>query len=125
MGIRASGFKKPDPVLLLKEINRNFDGTGNNLKKPSWGSVNSDMERFCTPNYSDGIGKMWEQKPNVREVSNLIGAVDGPLVEDINGANLLHPLFGQFIDHDITLTSTNREDPAPIKVPMCDLKFDF
>ena len=57
-------------------------------------------------------------------MSNLIGSVECNLTEDQSGANLLLPIYGQFVDHDITSTSTNKDDPAPIKVPMCDVKFD-
>lgn len=32
-----------DFLVKLKEINRNLNGTENNLKNPKWGSVNSDL----------------------------------------------------------------------------------
>ena len=60
----------------------------------------------------------------MREISNLIWSIDGKLPEDKNNLNLLFPIFGQFVDHDITLSVSGRDEPAPVKVPMCDEHFD-
>jgi hypothetical protein len=53
---------------------------------------------------------MWTQKPNIRLVSNVISSIDDcDLKIDKNGINLLLPIYGQFIDHDITLTVSGQE----------------
>lgn len=83
------------------------------------------MERLCDPNYADGISKMWEQKPNVRLVNKIIAEVaDTDITKDKNGINALFPIFGQFLDHDITMTPSGKDESVPIKIPQCDLHFD-
>ena len=41
------------PVCLLTKY-RTYDGTCNNLRKPSWGSSLTPMERLASPEYGDG-----------------------------------------------------------------------
>jgi len=58
---------------LLKFINRNFDGTGNNPNYPLWGSKSIDLQRLVNPNYLDNISLPWPNKPIARIVSNMVG----------------------------------------------------
>jgi hypothetical protein len=43
--------KLSDDIINLRSIQRNFNGTRNNLKNPNWGSKGSDLLRLCHPNY--------------------------------------------------------------------------
>ncbi|MBR9920720.1 MAG: hypothetical protein GYB31_07750 [Bacteroidetes bacterium] len=121
------------PVLLLflasslfAQENRTVDGTGNNVANPDWGAANSQFIRVAPPNYGDGVstlgGPGW---PNPRYVSNEIFAQTG-LLNDPLGLSDYCWVFGQFIDHDITLAA---DDATPgsyvyIQVPQGDPWFD-
>jgi hypothetical protein len=37
---------------------------------------------------------------------------------------MMFPIWGQFLDHDIDLTSFADTEPVPIPVPLCDRFFD-
>jgi hypothetical protein len=47
-------------ILSLRNIRRNFDGSQNNQNNPQWGAENTNIKRLCTPNYQDGVSKVWE-----------------------------------------------------------------
>ncbi len=91
-------------VLTLKFINRNYDGTENNKKNPFWGAKATGFKRLCKPNYEDGLSVMLKQKPNPRIVSNSVGGISDPIPANKIGMNMLWTTWGQFLDHDMTLT---------------------
>ena len=111
---------------LFAQEYRTFDGTGNNISNPDWGAANAQFLRVAPENYSDGVsalgGPGW---PNPRVISNELFAQTG-LVSDPLGLSDYCWVFGQFIDHDITLAPDNQ---APgsfvyIQVPAGDPWFD-
>ncbi len=57
-------------------------------------------------------------------MSNAVGQIEGQLIEERVGANMLHTLWGQLVDHDITLVTTTEDDPLPIIIPKCDAFMD-
>lgn len=101
-----------------------LDGSGNNLENPDWGSVDQVFERWTSPEYADGVstpaGADWA---SAREVSNIVNASTGE-VENSDGLSDLTWLFGQFIDHDITLTAHGDGELMDIEVPEGDPHFD-
>ncbi|MEM8732658.1 MAG: peroxidase family protein [Planctomycetota bacterium] len=108
-----------------------IDGTGNNLENPELGSTGEALSRWVANEYEDGLGTpAHEDWASAREVSNIVNSVptdeDGqPLsIENSDGLSDLTWLFGQFLDHDITLTGEGHDESFEIEVPTGDPFFD-
>jgi peroxidase len=112
------------PVTTAKP--RSYDGTGNNLAHPEWGSTDEQLLRAAEADYADGIATpAGEDRPSAREISNALVA---QLEEEPNDRNLSAFIYvwGQFIDHDMDLTeppATGRE-AFNVAVPSGDEYFD-
>jgi hypothetical protein len=93
---------------------RSISGAFNNLANPSWGQAGTDLLRVSPVAYADGISA--PSAPNdlsPREISNNLNNQSNPI---FSGADNLGPpqskslsdfayLWGQFIDHDMDLTT--------------------
>lgn len=101
-----------------------LDGSGNNREHPEWGSVGQMFARWVEPNYGDGLsdpaGYDWA---SAREISNIVNASPGD-IPNAAGLSDMAWLFGQFIDHDITLSKGGSVEPMDIPVPSGDPHFD-
>lgn len=99
--------------------NRSIDGSGNNLTNSVWGAANTPMFRELPAEYgsSDPKNAMGGQnRPTPRLISNTLS--DEP--EDVQNARDLSGLtyiWGQFLDHDITLSPTGATESVPITLP--------
>jgi peroxidase len=97
---------------------RTYDGTSNNLSldKKAWGSANIPLVREMPAVYGPNNSLNGTSRPSPRAVSNLI--VDEP-VTIFNARNLstVVYLWGQFLDHEITLTPTGTTESVPIQLP--------
>ncbi len=102
---------------------RSIDGTGNNLSNPIWGAADTELLRVAPADYpGDGSGSTIlgsADRANPRTISNT-------LFTQTTAAPSAHGLtagvwqWGQFLDHDITLTTTNPFDSATVMVPSGD-----
>ncbi len=101
---------------------RTIDGTDNNLTHTGWGGAHSELLRLTDVTYTDGIGAMITS-PNARSVSNTVGVQTAPV--DANPLNLSSMFWqwGQFLDHDLSLTGVNASEPHLIAVPDGDRFF--
>ncbi|MBI1248442.1 peroxidase [bacterium] len=103
---------------------RTIDGTGNNLIDPSLGSTDETFVRYVDAEYTDGISEpAGEDRASAREVSNNVMTQDESVVNDRFLTDFVWT-WGQFIDHDITLTNTDPTESLPIDVPTGDPYFD-
>ncbi|MCH8829069.1 MAG: peroxidase, partial [Planctomycetes bacterium] len=81
--------------------------------------------RLTSVEYADGISTpAGEDRPSAREVSNAVADQDGSVLNTRYLTDLTW-VWGQFVDHDIDLT-TNADpaEPLPIPVPTGDPFFD-
>ncbi len=102
-----------------------IDGTGNNLVQSEWGSTGEDLLRLAKPEYGDGVSTpAGSDRPNAREISNVLA--DQGDADIISGRDMSAFVYawGQFIDHDISLTPTSNTEPFNIAVPKGDPYFD-
>lgn len=107
----------------FSQENRTIDGSNNNLQNPDWGAAHTQLKRFTTLSYADGIEAPGGiSRPNPRVISNALFAQDSLLNEPMNLSDFVW-VFGQFIDHDISLTGDSHEN-AIIPVPVGDPWFD-
>lgn len=89
---------------------RTFDGTCNNLRHPSWGMASSCFERLVDPDYADGtadkrVAMSGNELPLPRRLSLEIHShIDNPT----DYVNHMFMVWGQFLDHDISLTPLSR-----------------
>jgi len=113
------------PATFAFEI-RTIDGTNNNVENPTWGSANSQLLRYVNPDYEDGLTQpSGADRPNAREISNTVAAQGNLLIYNQKHASNFIWQWGQFIDHDITLSDEARPaEPFPINVPTGDPYFD-
>ncbi len=102
---------------------RAFDGRGNNVSNPAWGSAGVALLKKAADAYADGVSTPAEGRPNARTVSNLVAAQDGSVPHALQGSDIVWQ-WGQFIDHDITLSLDNTDEAFPIAVPSGDSVFD-
>ena len=91
---------------------------------PTDNQSKSELIRIAPADYGDGKGSLsGADRPGAREISNTVSKQDGNTVNQ-KGASDLFWGWGQFLDHDITLTETNKHDSANIPVPKGDAKLD-
>ena len=113
------------PAVLPAEY-RTIDGTGNNLVHPEWGSTGIPLLRMHPAAYpGDGSGNeilAMPEYPNPRTISNTIADQAGQLTPNVNGMTDMVWQWGQFLDHDISLTDNHPSNgTAPIPVEANDI----
>lgn len=103
---------------------RSIDGYGNNEFHPEWGTAGAEIRHLTPLSYKDGIGQpSGEDRPNPRTISNTLLTQIGEIYDNHNLTDYTW-VFGQFIDHDITLFRNSQTESAFISVPSCDPIFD-
>ncbi|MBC7967688.1 MAG: peroxidase [Fuerstia sp.] len=102
-----------------------IDGTGNNLQNPEWGSVGTDLLRLASAEYADAISSVGgEDRPSARLISNTVSdSADQDIISDRMLSAMIYA-WGQFIDHDMTLTESGSTERMSISVPTGDPSFD-
>lgn len=118
-------WRVEDLVPGLASEYRSIDGTGNNLDNDQMGSTNEQLLRISAADYADGISTpAGENRPSARTISNEVVASSGPK-PNARGLTDMTWLWGQFLDHDISLTEpTEPHEPFDIEVPSGDALFD-
>lgn len=107
---------------------RSIDGFLNNLNNPQWGSTHTQLQRITTIDYLDGISQpAGQDRLNPREISNILFDQNFRLDDKLALSDFVW-VFGQFIDHDITLVenfdpATNPEEAYMIFPPVGDPYF--
>ncbi len=121
-GLMIAGVLGLAGVAGAQDEYRSFDGWGNNLSHPDWGQAVSQMLRGPSgAHYADGIGEMVERE-NPRVSSNLISAQTRPS-GNARGLSSMAWLWGQFVDHDLSLTVPHPNQFDPIIPPADDPVF--
>ncbi len=105
-------------------VDRTIDGRMNNPFNPNWGAAGSKVVIKTPLAYLDGISQpSGTDRPNPRVISNEIFAQttahDDPLRLSAYAWG-----WGQFIDHDITLSPDHPSEKMDISVPKFDAFFD-
>lgn len=102
-----------------------IDGTGNNVENADWGAAETELLRLTTAEYADGLSEVAsEGLPSAREVSNAVGDQETSIENDRYQTDFVW-LWGQFIDHDITLSvDADPTEEISIEVPTGDADFD-
>ena len=112
-------------MMAVAEV-RSYDGTGNNLAHPEWGSTDEQLLRRSAPAYADGVAApAGADRPSARLVSNLLSqSPAGGILNDRDWTAFVYA-WGQFLDHDLGLTETAvSREPLAISVPAGDPWFD-
>ncbi len=113
--------KSPDRSHNNRDKFRSIDGSNNNIKpqRRSWGAANSIFYRELSSNYgseNQNGALNDDNRPSAREISNLV--CDEPVTQfNTLSINTMHYFWGQFIDHDMTVTPTGETEYVPIKLP--------
>ncbi len=108
---------------LLGQV-RSYDGYGNNESNPDYGAVGTAVRLISPLTYEDEIGEPTGiDRPNPRHISNVLFTQTEPIYDEHELTDYVW-VFGQFIDHDITLIGESETEPALISVPECDAVFD-
>ncbi|HEX4373553.1 MAG TPA: peroxidase family protein, partial [Puia sp.] len=100
---------------------RSYDGTGNNVdpKKSEWGATFIPLFREMSSAFGSADLKnamSGSTRPSPRQISNAI--VDEPVTTfNSRGLSTFVYVWGQFIDHDISLTPTDTIEYVPISLP--------
>ena len=102
-----------------------FDGKGNNVANPNWGSAGTALLRTAKASYGDGISTPGgANRPNARTISNALMTQTEATESEFGLSNFVYA-WGQFIDHDIDLTtSASPREAFNINVPKGDPQFD-
>jgi peroxidase len=108
---------------VLPDEYRSIDGSGNNISNPSWGSVGTQLLRIVGEDYADGISEpAGATRNSPREISNMMATQEESFLNSLGASDFIWQ-WGQFLDHNIDLT-TETEEPLLIPVPTGDAFFD-
>jgi peroxidase len=100
---------------------RSYDGTNNNIdaQKSDWGATYIPLFRELSPQFgtSDPNNAIaGATRPSPRQISNAV--VDEPVTTfNSRGLSAFVYVWGQFIDHDMSLTPTDTIESVPIALP--------
>lgn len=106
--------------------NRTIDGTCNNLTNAitcEYGASDIPLRRLFSNAYTDGTNSMaGTNRPNPRSISNIVVDQSGDLP---SGKNLSSMVFtwGQFLDHDISVSPAGTAESADIPLPQNEQTF--
>ena len=109
----------------IREANRRIDGTNNNLLFPQWGATDIALARSLPADYDrpDRLNSMaGRNRKSARDISNQLCQQSTPIPSSKN-LNSLVFTWGQFIDHDITLSGESHTEAAPISLPTDETAF--
>ncbi len=104
---------------------RSIDGTCNNTEHPEWGAADIPLYRKIAAAYGnqDPLNQMGGQnRPGARHISNLVfdQSSSQPSREKLSSFVFT---WGQFLDHDITLTPEGHSEYEPIPLPENESNF--
>jgi peroxidase len=105
---------------------RSYDGTGNNIANPEWGSTGEQLLRVADSDYGDGISTpAGADRPSARVISNeLSDHVEEATPNDRDLSAYIY-VWGQFLDHDLSKTeAASPRERFNITVPTGDTDFD-
>ena len=108
---------------------RTINGLNNNLANPTFGEAETELLRLAPNAYADGIstptgGAINSSLPSAREISNAVSAQPS-LTPNSLGASDWVWQWGQFLDHDLSLSGgAPVAEPFDISVPTGDSFFD-
>ena len=99
---------------------RSMSGVCNNLDNPLWGKADVTHLRLLPPNFADGVSAprvsvTGSPLPSPRLISRAVHTDDG--FHD-HAVTIFLVFWGQFMDHDMSLTSETK-DPKTNKTPKC------
>lgn len=110
-------------TVMAQEV-RSFDGFKNNPVHPEWGAAHFTINYQVPLAYADQISEpSGSDRPNPRMVSNLLFSQER-LLDDVRSLSAFTWAWGQFIDHDITLTEDHPDEEFDVSVPPGDRFFD-
>ncbi len=104
---------------------RTIDGTLNNPVGINWGFAGANLRRVVPNDYADGISSpSGTNRLSARTISNLVCDQEGSIPNRRQLSSMVWQ-WGQFLDHDITLTETAEPHEAfPVLVATGDEHFD-
>jgi peroxidase len=106
---------------------RTFNGSENNMSNPTFGEAHSNLLRLAPNAYEDGIsqprGGFSSSLPSPRAISNAVSA-QSVSIPSSSGVSDWVWQWGQFLDHDLSLTPIPTDEPFNIPVPTGDPFFD-
>ncbi len=104
---------------------RSIDGTGNNLRHSEYGSAGISLVRMAGVGYADGVSApAGASRISPREISNILVAQEESILNGAGASDFVWQ-WGQFLDHDLDLTSgADPKEPFNIAVPVGDPFFD-
>ncbi|PSN17993.1 peroxidase, partial [filamentous cyanobacterium CCP5] len=99
-------------------------GSGNNLDNPDWGEAGHPLLNLAPLEYGDGYSTpAGSDRPNPRVISNALAQQD-QLTPESRGLSNWIWAWGQFLDHDLSLTPDTRDRPITIPVAAGDPYLD-
>ncbi|HEC04808.1 MAG TPA: peroxidase, partial [Thiothrix sp.] len=118
---QLQGNNNPDTP---KDDYRSFDGSKNNANSTGMGAASSEYLDIIPTDTTRDIGGTTEANlANPRAISNEVMA-QTENTENKKGLSDMFWLWGQFLDHDITLGPDKKGDHANIAIPIGDRFFD-
>lgn len=102
---------------------RPVDGTGSNVGNPDWGATNTDLLQLAPSDLGPDGEMSGSDRPNPRVISNAVAQQPGDTINDAGASDFLW-IWGQFLDHDLSLTEAGSTVSADIAVPQGDPFFD-
>ena len=112
---------QPDPHPVKIEY-RSFDGSQNNRSDSTLNAAGTEFARIGTAHFADGISVPLGGN-NPRTISNLVVGAGDADVANPEGVSAFMYAWGQFIDHDMTLTKTDGVHDISVVVPAGDPVF--
>jgi peroxidase len=98
---------------------RSFDGSQNNQSDSTLNAAGTEFGRIGEAHFADGISVPLGGN-NPRTISNLVVGAGDPDVANPEGVSAFMYAWGQFIDHDMTLTRTDGVSDISVVVPAGD-----
>lgn len=102
---------------------RPSDGTSANPDHPDWGATGTELLRLAASALGPNGEMAGAGRPNAREISNILSAQGGETANAAGASDFLW-IWGQFLDHDLSLTGNESGIHANIEVPAGDPFFD-